>query len=527
MAGTYNPYLVLLSISLACLASYTALDLAGRIRGSRRWTRLVWLATAAIAMGGGIWSMHFVGMLAFVMPMRVTYDLDLTILSLLVPIAVTGFGFFMIGIRRVREFEFILSGIIMGIGIVAMHYTGMAAMRMPADISYDAVLVALSIAIAIGASVSALWLAFRTAISWQRPLSAMVMGAAISGMHYTGMAAATFVADPALGGAHERPGLAQTDLALAIAALTFVILLLALVASAVDRKLMQRSHEVREKNQQLRQDRDELMAVYEQGLFASHCNVEGTIVHANRACVEDLGFARTDIVGRRFWAARWWQQPETREWVRKAFEQAAAGTPFRGEVNYALGDGTAHVTDIAFVPIKDEAGHVVSVFVPGMDVTDRARQYRATFENAGVGIAHLSPDIRWLRVNRTFAGIVGYSPEELVSRSVQDITHPDDLDTSAAEVERLRTGKVDSYELEKRYLRKDGTPVWVHITGTAVRRNDGSVDHFVSVIQDISERRRAEEQVRLLMREMNHRGKNILGLVQAVARQTIASDPGS
>jgi PAS domain S-box-containing protein len=523
--GTYDPYLVALSIAVACLASYTALDLGSRISGSRQWARLAWVATAATAMGGGIWSMHFIGMLAFIMPMSVSYDVGQTLLSLVVAIGVTGFGFFMIGTRRVTGLEFTLSGIFMGIGIVSMHYTGMVAMRMPADIRYDPILVTLSGLIAIGASIVALWLAFSAAITWQRLLSAIVMGSAISGMHYTGMAAATFVADPGMDGAHGKPVLAQTDLALAIATITFVILLLALVASAFDRKLVRRNRELDQKNQQLREAHDELMAVYEQGMFASHCNMEGRIVHANRACVEDLGFARAEIIGKRFWEAGWWHTPETQESIRKAFEQAAAGSPFRGELSYVLKDGRLCVADIAFVPIKDEAGHVISVFVPGTDVTDRARQYRATFENAGVGIAHLSPEVKWLRVNATFARIVGYSPDELVSKSVQDITHPDDLALSLAEVERLRSGKADSYEIEKRYVRKDGAPVWVHITGTAVRRDDGSVDHFVAVIQDISERKRAEEQVRLLLREMSHRGKNLLSLVQAVARQTAASDP--
>src|SRR5262249_50491041 len=475
---------------------------------------------------GGIWSMHFIGMLAFVMPMPVSYDLGQTLLSLGVAIGVTGFGFFMIGTRRVTELEFALSGIFMGIGIVSMHYTGMAAMRMPADIRYDPILVALSVLIAIGASNVALWLAFRTTISWQRLLSAIVMGAAISGMHYTGMAAAAFIADPGMDGARGKPALEQMDLALAIAAITFVILLLALVASAFDRKLVQRNRELDEKNRELRQAHDELMAVYEQGLFASHCNMEGTIVYANRAAVEGLGFAREDIIGKLFWEAGWWYMAETREWIRKAFEQAAAGTPFRGELSYVYNkDGSERVTDIAFVPIKDEEGHVTSVFVPGTDITDRAKQYRATFENAGVGIAHLSPDVKkWLRVNGTFARIVGYQPDELVSKSEQEITHPDDLKSSFAEDERLRSGKVDSYEIEKRYVRKDGTTVWVHITGTAVRRNDGSVDHFVAVIQDISERKRAEEQVGLLLGEMNHRSKNLLTLVQVVARQTAVSD---
>jgi PAS domain S-box-containing protein len=190
-----------------------------------------------------------------------------------------------------------------------------------------------------------------------------------------------------------------------------------------------------------------------------------------------------------------------------------------------LKDGRRGVTDIAFVPIKDEAGRVMSVFVPGTDITDRAGQYRATFENAAVGIAHLSPDGKWLRVNRTFARIVGYSPDELVSKSVQDITHPDDLEFSFAQLERLRSGKADIYEMEKRYVRKDGTPVWVHITGSAVRRNDGSVDHFVSVIQDITERKQHEEQEDLLMREISHRAKNMLSVVDAVARQTATRNP--
>ena len=121
VTGIYDPYLVALSFAVACLASYAALDLGGRIRDSQRWGRLAWLMTASFAMGGGIWSMHFIGMLAFVMPMTVSYDFGLTLLSLVVAIGVTGFGFFMIGTREVTAPEFILSGIFMGIGIVSMH----------------------------------------------------------------------------------------------------------------------------------------------------------------------------------------------------------------------------------------------------------------------------------------------------------------------------------------------------------------------------------------------------------------------
>src|SRR5262249_42726172 len=157
-----------LSFLVASFASYTALDLGGRIRASAGWPRVTWLVTAAVAMGGGIWSMHFIGMLAFLMPMPVSFDLGLTVLSLVVAVAVTGVGFYVIGTRHATSMQLALSGVFMGVGIVAMHYTGMAAMRMGADLHYDRLFVTLSVLIAIGAATAALWLSFRTAATWQR-----------------------------------------------------------------------------------------------------------------------------------------------------------------------------------------------------------------------------------------------------------------------------------------------------------------------------------------------------------------------
>jgi PAS domain S-box-containing protein len=294
--GTYDPYLVALSFAVACLASYTALDLGSHIMVSRGWARLAWLATAAIAMGGGIWSMHFIAMLAFLMPMPVSYDFGLTLLSLLVATGVTGFGFFMIGTRQATTLQLVLSGILMGIGIVLMHYTGMAAMRMPADIRYDPVLVALSVLIAIGASIAALWLAFRTALIWQQLLAAVVMGSAISGMHYTGMAAATFVAHLGMDKAPGSPSLAQSDLALSIAAITFVILLLALVASAFDRKLTELAGR---EAAFLRESEEQLRKLYRETPLPLHSiGMDGRIREVSDAWLKLLGYRREDTTGR-------------------------------------------------------------------------------------------------------------------------------------------------------------------------------------------------------------------------------------
>jgi PAS domain S-box-containing protein len=114
----------------------------------------------------------------------------------------------------------------------------------------------------------------------------------------------------------------------------------------------------------------------------------------------------------------------------------------------------------------------------------------------------------------------GWSPDELLAKSFQVLTHPEDLAAELAKLEQLRVGKINNYSVEKRSVRKDGTIVWVRRTVSCVRKYDRSADYFVSVVEDISARKHAEEQVQLLMREANHRVKNLLGLVQAIARQT-------
>ncbi|MEA2778637.1 MAG: hypothetical protein QOK29_181, partial [Rhodospirillaceae bacterium] len=208
----------------------------GRVGAARGLARRIWLLAAAITMGAGIWSMHFIGMLAFIMPMPMSYDIELTSLSLVLAIFVTSGGFHVISRRSASPLSLVLSGIFMGLGIVAMHYTGMAAMRGHAEISYDRLFVALSVVIAIGAATAALWLAFRTRNHGQKLVAALVMGLAISGMHYTGMRAAIFTAHNPTNEAEINGSLDQTNLALAIAGITFLVLACALSASVSEQK---------------------------------------------------------------------------------------------------------------------------------------------------------------------------------------------------------------------------------------------------------------------------------------------------
>jgi PAS domain S-box-containing protein len=123
-------------------------------------------------------------------------------------------------------------------------------------------------------------------------------------------------------------------------------------------------------------------------------------------------------------------------------------------------------------------------------------RFRATFENAAVGIAHLAPDLRWLRANNALCRILGYPVDELVTKSLQDITHPDDVAADLAQIEEMRDGTIDSYDMDKRYLRKDGSIVWARLTVSCVRKSDRSIAYFVSVVEDISARKLAEENLR-------------------------------
>lgn len=189
--GTYDLLLVGLSYVISCCGSFAALRLARQLRKSAAEDRWVWLGLAALAMGGvAIWSMHFIGMLAFDSGMPVSYDVAITTLSLVIAILVTGLGLWLTSTEKMDTRRLAGGGLLMGLGVASMHYTGMAAMRMNMSLSYDPTLFTLSIVIAIVASTVALWLAFRLEHYWHVTAAALVMGVAVCGMHYTGMAAA-------------------------------------------------------------------------------------------------------------------------------------------------------------------------------------------------------------------------------------------------------------------------------------------------------------------------------------------------
>ena len=240
MLGTYNPWLVIASLLVAMLASYTALDMAGRVSATRGRTSRWWLTGGSVAMGVGIWSMHFVGMLAFTLPVPMSYDPLITMLSLIIAIASSAFALWMVCQRNLSRLRLCIGALIMGTGVCAMHYTGMAAMRMMPPIHYNHWLFALSCIIAVAASGAALWIAFRLRshkanIRSLRVGAAAVMGIAIAGMHYTGMAAAQFPAGSVC--TMAGTGITVEWLAPMIILFAMAVLSIALIISVLDRRL--------------------------------------------------------------------------------------------------------------------------------------------------------------------------------------------------------------------------------------------------------------------------------------------------
>ncbi|WP_326100174.1 EAL domain-containing protein [Paenibacillus pabuli] len=290
--------LVFLSYIIAALASYAALDLAGRVSLANGMSRNVWLTCGAVSMGLGIWSMHFVGMLAFVLPMHVSYSTKEVVLSVLLAIIASGVALNIAGQQSGKISKLLIAGLLMTAGISSMHYVGMAAMSIP--ITYKPGIVVLSILIAALASFAALWLMFyfrqrQSQYTWIYKMgSGLIMGLGISGMHYMGMSAAQF---HNAHGTHDTMAgsikqIEPSILAYLIAAGTFIALGLTLFGIFINQRLSQKDRRIRENEQ------------WYQALYDNHSDAiisvdkQGAIKGINAAVTRITGYQEKEIIHR-------------------------------------------------------------------------------------------------------------------------------------------------------------------------------------------------------------------------------------
>ncbi|ACA16520.1 multi-sensor hybrid histidine kinase [Methylobacterium sp. 4-46] len=382
--GTHDTTLVALSVVIAMIASYTALDLAARMRAASGWAALAWLATAALAMGGGVWSMHFVGMLAFTLPgLEVSYDLTLTLISLALPIGVTALGF-LVAHRWPRSLPALAaSGLVMGLGVAAMHYTGMRAMRMRADLQHAPAWVAVSLLIAVGAATAALRLSARTVGFAERIAAATLMGLAVAGMHYAAMQGAEFSASAPIDPGHGAASLRQTHLALWVTGTTFLILMLALIAATFDRHLADRASReaiaLRESEERFRLL---LRSVTDYAIFM--LDGEGRVANWNAGAERIMGYRDHEVIGThvsRFST----QEDRARDLPGQALRIAAGAGKFETEGWRLRKDGSRFFASVVIDPVRDPEGRLIGYAKVTRDITER-RQALEALEQARVAL---------------------------------------------------------------------------------------------------------------------------------------------
>jgi two-component system, sensor histidine kinase and response regulator len=411
LAGTYNHRLVALSILIAICASYTALGLGSRTAAASGATRLIWLVCGAVAMGFGIWSMHYVGMLAFTLPIPILYDLPTVILSLFAAIFASAVALFVVSRPVVTVLDAAFGSISMGGAILAMHYTGMVAMRVRAACHYDATLLAASGVIAIGGSLVALWLTFRLRTptrgitSW-RIASAVAMGMAIAAMHYTGMAAASF--SPSTEPIDYSHAVSVSTLGvMAIVIVTFLLLGFAVFSSVIDQRLA--AH--RALAEELYRSRHMLQSILDnipQRVFWK--DLAGQYLGCNQAFANDAGLPspeqiaqKTDVELR--WVYKFPPSSADFETVKRT-----AIPILNAEFQTTTPDGQQRWLRASTIPLRDSQQRMFGVLGAYEDVTERKKSEDAIKRsNAALSeFAHVvSHDLESpVRVAKTYTQLV-------------------------------------------------------------------------------------------------------------------------
>ncbi|HEX3927778.1 MAG TPA: MHYT domain-containing protein [Gemmatimonadales bacterium] len=377
--ASHAPTLVVLSFAIAICASYTALTLAGRVAVARGRARLAWLMCGSIAMGSGIWSMHFVAMLAFHLPISIAYDVPLVTASWLAAVAASAFALWVAGRTRVGVLGLACAGACLGLAVVTMHYTGMAAMRVTAQLSYDPVLVGASVLIAVVASTVALllfrWLRndYSRRGSSLRAAAAVVMGVAIAGMHYTAMAAARFSDAGSVALPSGGMIISATGLAVPVVMGAIVILTLTVIGTITDhwvRVQLSNAEALRESEERYRS----VVSEVDEVIFRT--DVAGNWTFLNPAWKTITGFSPNESLGTPHLNS---VHQEDRATSAGQYTALAEGsTEFsRHEVRYRTRDGGSRWVEVHARASHNPNGELVGTAGVIRDVTDRRRAEEA------------------------------------------------------------------------------------------------------------------------------------------------------
>ena len=508
ITGSYNYGLVALSVLLGMSASYAAFDLGGRINAGRGWVRSGWLVGGATALGVGIWSTHFTGMLAFNLPVPVGYDWPTVFLSLLAAILASAVVLFVATRKKMGRMEALAGSVIMGAGIAGMHFIGMAAMRLPATCHYSLPLVGLAVVIAILASLAALLFSFdfreeTKGTTWAKVASAAVMGVAISALHYTGMASASFKASampPDLSHTINISSIGITGIVIG----TLIVQGAAVLTSSVDRRLAAQTFLQRLSDQHKQQSRALIDAIPQQ-IWSGPA--DGSLDFCNERWRSYMGLGLEELQG------EGWQSmlhPDDREQVLRAWHESVTnGTPYEQQERHRRADGQYRWFLARGMPLRDADGRIVRWYGTNTDIEDLKRaedarrqieeQHRIVVETATEAVVSIDQDSQVLFVNPATTRIFGYESAELIGQSLTMLMPEFLRKLHMAGLQRyLATGQrhINWQGTELVGLRKNGEEFPVDVSFGEVRKEGRSI--FTGFIRDITERKRFEEELRRL-----------------------------
>ncbi|MFW6084935.1 MAG: diguanylate cyclase domain-containing protein, partial [Gemmatimonadota bacterium] len=489
----YEPILFLGSLVIPAFAAYVALRLLERAREDRaiEWWSVSWLAGASAAMGVGIWSMHFTGMLALRLPAPTGYDPLLTFLSMVIAVAVSLMALAVVRRERVPVLHLCGSGVLMGAAIAGMHYTGMAAMVVPGEMTYHDGWVALSVAIAVVASLAALALFHRhrarealTGHGFQAA-AAVVMGLAVAAMHYTGMAAVRF-RDLESGVALPPGGLILTDgIAMGVGGGSLLILAAGLAAAAVDRRL----YSAFDDDIRLRERRQEAL-LGEISDVVTLLDEDGVILYESPSIRHVFGYEPDELVGRTGFDI---VHPDDREELARTIagdELSATGAAtLQYRLRAASGDWRM-VESTAVLSDHPELGTVVVT----RDITGRIEaqeKFRAIFRTSPSPVI-FAREGRFVEVNDAFLELHGLSEKDVVGRTPIELG----LWVDPGELERVRDDLLAGRTVRNREVRlRDAEGEKFHALLSASPVELAGDRYEIGIVQDIQERKRYEREL--------------------------------
>ncbi len=492
---------------MAIFASYIALQIVGQKvpESSPPITKYLISSAASLALGCGVWSMHFIGMLSFELCTTVQYDKSLTIISIFPSLLASTIALFFVNRPKISPAELVLGGVLVGSGIGAMHYTGMAAMQTGPYLRYDPWYFALSIVVAVVLAILSLWVRFglenlKLGNLWPSLISSVTMGSAISGMHYTGMAAARFIGEE-----DKIPQTADTTfLALAVSLITIAF---TLFAFAVNWFLRYRDliNDLRISESRLRT----IITTAVDGVITM--DSQGRIREFNRSAEVIFGYINKEVIGKNIREL----MPDPYYTVKDKNSEIMLSAGFAkiiGSSREVIGirkDGSDFPVRLAIGHGKLAGEDLFVSFVT--DISERKmienalkqseQQVRSLIENIPGITYRCLPNNEWKMLFMSDASelITGYPVQDFVGansiRSFKDIVHPEDLERVEFEVDAAVAGK-RAFTLEYRIIHQKGEIKWIWENGRGVYGGNGEPIFIDGVILDISERRKIEEALR-------------------------------